>query len=122
MSVSPEFIFDKFLRRMRGKLLEMPTRQLHRLFYFASLKHPTKMDSFEFLLRTEPYSPTLARLVWEFQQADQLGRMNPDYTGYVMKLEGPPLSSEDPDETDDIVETLVSLLRKDDPSPNMETA
>ena len=112
MVLSPESIFDKFLRRMHGKVLELSTKTLHRIFYLASLEHPTEMSSFRFLLRTEPYSPTLAQLVWEFQQANQLGRLNPDYRGYIMKIEGDPISSASATEADCVVDTIVSILEK----------
>ena len=112
MASSAEVIFDKFLRRMHGNLLELPTRTLHRIFYLASLKHPTEMSSFQFLLRTEPYSPTIAQLVWEFQQGNQLGRSNPDYTGYILKIEGDPMPSPSTPEDDRVVETIVTILEQ----------
>lgn len=90
MTARPEKIFDLFLRRVRSQAgeqsgFQIPPSKLHRIFYVAHLKHPELMDSFSFLVRTQPYSPTLARLIWEFQQANQLGRLNPDYTGYIIK-------------------------------------
>ena len=110
MSLTAEAIFDAFLRRIHKKNFEIPPKRLHRLFYRAFLRHPDQMTPFHFLLRTEPYSPTLARLVWEFQQANQLGRMNPDYKGYVMKPQGDALPVENQDEADLVVNTLIELV------------
>jgi hypothetical protein len=113
MAITPESLFDAFLRRIRRECtepLKITPRMLHRLFYIAYLKFPDEMRSFQFLLRTEPYSPTLARLVWEFQQANQLGRINPDYTGYLVKAEGDAMAEEGED-IRPVIDSLVGELK-----------
>ena len=113
MLLKPEALFDAFLRHAKNKGgIQMSPKILHRLFYKAALKHPREMQSFAFLLRTEPYSPTVARLVWEFQQANQLSRMNPDYQGYIPKTAGNPMFLEDKQATNRVVKTLVKFLNE----------
>ncbi|MBW2966288.1 hypothetical protein KY342_04250 [Candidatus Woesearchaeota archaeon] len=69
---SPEDVFEAFLfeQIQRKKTQEnMNTREVHRAFYEAQQEFPDFMSEYEFLLRTEPYSPTLHAMFHEYRRA-----------------------------------------------------
>ena len=122
MGLSPEAVFDAFLLQIDAKKYQIYPTVLHHIFYKASLACPAEMASFEFLLRTQPYSPTLDQIIWEFQQADRLGRMNPDFTGYEVKCGGKRLISEDEEATNRVVQILISSLEETEKAGKTEMA
>jgi hypothetical protein len=69
---SPEDIFEAFLfeQVQRKKAQEgMNTTKTHRAFYLAKKEFSDLMDEYDFLLGTEPYSPTLDQMFQTYRRS-----------------------------------------------------
>ncbi len=105
---SPEQIFKAFLYEQikRDKAQEnVNASEVHRAFYLAQKEFPDFMSEYEMLLRTEPYSPTLHRMVRNYRQDGVLTEEDGKYT-----IRNPEPIKEPPEELRPVAEYICDKV------------
>ena len=82
MVISAERIFFKVLHDCTKDDFTADPVALHKVFYDMYLLNPDKMQSFDFIIRINPYSPKLEELILYYQLCGILARKNPELIRY----------------------------------------
>lgn len=109
---SSSAIFDRFLRRAVVITDRLDLGILHRIFYETSQVSGHALDSFEFLFRTRPYSPTLDAEIWAFKHSDRLSE-DPETGSLIIRNGGRPVPTDDEKTCEQVVLTLIKLLERE---------
>ena len=82
MDYQPSEVLAMLLTKTGLKKFRADPIKFHNTFFELRTKNPDIMNNFKFLKKSNPFSPTLERLILLFQLSGTLRRINPDYQEY----------------------------------------
>jgi hypothetical protein len=82
MGVSAREIFFNVLVGCKENTFTADIVRLHQAFYDLFRENREVMEDFDFIIRINPYSPTLEELIQYYQLCGILSRKNPDFIRY----------------------------------------
>ena len=85
--ISAERIFFKVLFDSSKNEFKADPIELHRAFYDLYKENPTKMKSFDFVIKGNPYSSKLEEIIFYYQLCGILKRHNPKLVWYTINRE-----------------------------------